>query len=1402
MRRNLSVSLVGLTLLAPRGAAAQVFTWIGPPAGSWSNPANWSGGAVPTAQSTVIIDGAPGQNTNVAIDVPASITALSLSAGDSATVLDGRLLRFDGSPLSTIDGPGMLVLGSPTGAAQVSADRSIRLSGGGTMNLAGLGLLNAGLRIEQSAYSILGTGLISALVHQLDAQSRIEARPAPGAAGAFATLQLTVVHDISNAGTMSAATGGTLLINSSALFSTGTVCAADGATVTFTRDTTLVGGTYGTAGSGVIVAQPSAANDRIELRDVNLAGLFRSERAETRIVGSLANSGTLLVQTPGTVVRLGTGTTHFSGNGAIRLGGTAILADATATLRQSGGHGIRGDTDATGVSVGAVLNEGGVIDADVPGRRLTLAPAVAISNSGTLSAGNGGELLIGGTAATLDNRFGVIAARGAGSQVRIERPLRIFGGSTQTDAAGEVVFDAPTGTLTLDNLVNNGRLRVQSGTLSAGASGLLINNGTLSAATIALDGTMTLVGAGQFNAAGWITNGAIINLGNRIGGQGLIDGVDNRAGGIVDASGTQLFLRGARANAGLMRASNGGTLYAGFLDNTGGRIEAAAGSQVNLLGAINTGTLAALAGGSFTANTNGATLGNGVTLLGPGAFGTGTQSGFQPIRYTLLNGQSMSVGDNPVLEGSTFSVSGSASVNLIGAERAVTLKDMTLNAGAATLNVGPGTLNLQGRVTNRLNINLSSISTQYPILMPVGVATLTGGGTILAAGGSSGGGRLVNLDNTIYLDSAFFGLWAGGWENYGALRGRGGNSSLYLRGTTSINRGLISSGVLTHFQMVGSGGPQAPVLLDNAGGVIESVGNSSITLENTVIQGGAINATFGRVIAHGEGSVTLRDVSISGDKLETGYGRLRLESFNTLAPGGMITVGHAVEDGGELLVSSQGTLTGSGSIRLLPKGRVAGAGRLTLEGITVFGVGRVGSGLTSLTLDPGSSLIARRSEGFPGGLGRGRGHLRDHDQPGPVRRRGRRAARPAIRGGRQVSRVGRLDQRASRGERHHQRLSVERATLQRRHVHGARPVGRVRPGRGLGPGGGERGQLLRRPHPPARTGDLRHRVGAAGGPGRDQPGEPAVDRVVRPAGRARQRDGDRLSGGRPVAVRPGQDLGEQRLRGRVVERRGHHQQPSAEPDRTVGRRLRRGGRDRPGRGHFPWRACGRDGRADALHAGGRRRPGRERGRCGFRAPGGGVQPAGGVVGRGFQLRRHGRDRGFLAVGGEFQPRPDRRAGANGRARAGGRRPGAWVCVDPAVEGAPGLTRDRRRRMRNSPLAAAGSSFHPACRTPGRRGRFRTETERMMTWPASAPPGRGARDHAASMSRRTYGSSKSVARVKRRERTWLPWPRSRFCGSGSPTPRRKHRFTWRGATASESGASEGRAVGLKPITRKL
>ena len=966
MRRNLSVSLVGLTLLAPRGAAAQVFTWIGPPAGSWSNPANWSGGAVPTAQSTVIIDGAPGQNTNVAIDVPASITALSLSAGDSATVLDGRLLRFDGSPLSTIDGPGMLVLGSPTGAAQVSADRSIRLSGGGTMNLAGLGLLNAGLRIEQSAYSILGTGLISALVHQLDAQSRIEARPAPGAAGAFATLQLTVVHDISNAGTMSAATGGTLLINSSALFSTGTVCAADGATVTFTRDTTLVGGTYGTAGSGVIVAQPSAANDRIELRDVNLAGLFRSERAETRIVGSLANSGTLLVQTPGTVVRLGTGTTHFSGNGAIRLGGTAILADATATLRQSGGHGIRGDTDATGVSVGAVLNEGGVIDADVPGRRLTLAPAVAISNSGTLSAGNGGELLIGGAAATLDNRFGVIAARGAGSQVRIERPLRIFGGSTQTDAAGEVVFDAPTGTLTLDNLVNNGRLRVQSGTLSAGASGLLINNGTLSAATIALDGTITLVGAGQFNAAGWITNGAIINLGNRIGGQGLIDGVDNRAGGIVDASGTQLFLRGARANAGLMRASNGGTLYAGFLDNTGGRIEAAAGSQVNLLGAINTGTLAALAGGSFTANTNGATLGNGVTLLGPGAFGTGTQSGFQPIRYTLLNGQSMSVGDNPVLEGSTFSVSGSASVNLIGAERAVTLKDMTLNAGAATLNVGPGTLNLQGRVTNRLNINLSSISTQYPILMPVGVATLTGGGTILAAGGSSGGGRLVNLDNTIYLDSAFFGLWAGGWENYGALRGRGGNSSLYLRGTTSINRGLISSGVLTHFQMVGSGGPQAPVLLDNAGGVIESVGNSSITLENTVIQGGAINATFGRVIAHGEGSVTLRDVSISGDKLETGYGRLRLESFNTLAPGGMITVGHAVEDGGELLVSSQGTLTGSGSIRVLPKGRVAGAGRLTLEGITVFGVGRVGSGLTSLTLDPGSSLIARRLDGFPG----------------------------------------------------------------------------------------------------------------------------------------------------------------------------------------------------------------------------------------------------------------------------------------------------------------------------------------------------------------------------------------------------------------------------------------------------
>jgi hypothetical protein len=129
-----------------------------------------------------------------------------------------------------------------------------------------------------------------------------------------------------------------------------------------------------------------------------------------------------------------------------------------------------------------------------------------------------------------------------------------------------------------------------------------------------------------------------------------------------------------------------------------------------------------------------------------------------------------------------------------------------------------------------------------------------------------------------------------------------------------------------------------------------------------VIQGGAINATFGRVIAHGQGSVTLRDVSISGDKLETGDGRLRLDSFINFSPGAMITVGHAVEEGGQL-TASQGTLTGSGSIRMLPKGRITRNSWLMLDGVTIFGAGTVEA---VLAVNPGSGVVARPLPGFAG----------------------------------------------------------------------------------------------------------------------------------------------------------------------------------------------------------------------------------------------------------------------------------------------------------------------------------------------------------------------------------------------------------------------------------------------------
>lgn len=941
---------------------SQTFTWTGGTNGSFSDAGNWSSGTVPGPFADIMIDGGAAQNSVVNFNIPTSIRNLQISTGDSAVVNDAVILTFGPGISSSVSGPGTITLGSSVGA-QIAAQGTLNLAGGGVMNLNGFSQLNVNLRLNQHDFTIAGTGAVGAFRYDNSAAGLTRAKAPAGSSGLFATLFINAV-EAENFGTFAAAGGSTLSISAGLFVNAGTLLAESGGTVLLSRDMVLNTGTFATQPGGLVIAPAFPSNNRITLNNMANIGEFRTERARNIVGGQLFNSGTFTLATPGASIELSGASTTFSGGGTLRLNDSYIAGTATSTLVNQN-HAIRGYNQSGGVAVGTLINDGGTIEADVAGQRLKLAPGVSLINSGILSAANGGELLLGASPVTIDNRFGRISARGANSRVKLEQSTTIFGGTIETDALGEVVFDSPNGTFTIDNAVNSGRLRMQSGTLFAGPGGVLINSGTITAGTISLGGTITLAGTGQFDVNGWIQfQNGIINLANRIGGSGLIDHLDNRAGGIVDARGTGLVLRSGTKNSGLMRASNGGTLYISTVENTGGRIEAAANSFVRMDGTTNTGTIAALAGGSVSSSA-GLYFRNGATLLGPGLYKAGNNDG---VNFNLVNGESVAIGDNALFDRGTFTGAGASTVNLVGSNRSVTFKDFTFNAGAATLNFNDGSLNLQGQTVNRLNLHLRTTSGS-PRLFPVGVATLSGAGTIYGAGGGFGDGRLVNLDNTIFVDSSFFGLWDGGWENYGTISGRGGNSSLYLRrGVSTINRGVISSGVLTHFQFNTSSSGTLEAVLDNAGGVIESVGNSTMSIESKRIKGGVLDSSGGTITAGTSGgTLTLEDVALRGTRLHTGVARIQLQGFVDFPSTAMITVGSPIGPGGWLHGTYDGDgLSMPGTISL--RNGTIESGRFRVGG-TIFGTGTIGNATPAappLFLQNSGTIAARAIAGTTG----------------------------------------------------------------------------------------------------------------------------------------------------------------------------------------------------------------------------------------------------------------------------------------------------------------------------------------------------------------------------------------------------------------------------------------------------
>lgn len=96
---------VAAVLSMTTGVIAQS-VWDVPGDGNWSVPSNWDPSGMPNSSSVhVIIDGKPSQDVTVTLDTSPAVGKLTIDAGDTLNIANGRVLY----PHDTVQNDGLLL---------------------------------------------------------------------------------------------------------------------------------------------------------------------------------------------------------------------------------------------------------------------------------------------------------------------------------------------------------------------------------------------------------------------------------------------------------------------------------------------------------------------------------------------------------------------------------------------------------------------------------------------------------------------------------------------------------------------------------------------------------------------------------------------------------------------------------------------------------------------------------------------------------------------------------------------------------------------------------------------------------------------------------------------------------------------------------------------------------------------------------------------------------------------------------------------------------------------------------------------------------------------------------------------------------------------------------------------
>ena len=413
---------------------------------------------------------------------------------------------------------------------------------------------------------------------------------------------------VTNVGTIQATNGGQLLITDTAVDNTGgQIIAASDSEVQFSANASVEGGVLQGEGTFTVLANNTASfanltnQGHLQLvygSTANLAGTI--ENQGTIDLNHLVNSNLsrLLLQDP-TVTLSGGGTTTLggTGNGAIITGNTgSVLNVANQTIQGQGQVGYN--------QIGVDIAAGSQINANVAGKTLTLDSGTpGVTNSGLLTASNGGRMLITDTA--IDNSAGAIVAQ-SGSEIQFSNNASVQGGELSGPGTFTVLAN---NSASFSDVMLQSTLNLVHGS-TANLAGTIENQGTIDlyhlvnsnlSRLLLQDPTVTLSGGGTTTLGGTGdgaiisgNTGSVLNVANQtIQGQGQVGynqiGVNIAAGSQINANvaGKTLTLDSGTpgvTNSGLLTASNGGRMLITdtVVENSSGQIIANAGSQVQL----------------------------------------------------------------------------------------------------------------------------------------------------------------------------------------------------------------------------------------------------------------------------------------------------------------------------------------------------------------------------------------------------------------------------------------------------------------------------------------------------------------------------------------------------------------------------------------------------------------------------------------------------------------------------------------------------------------------------------------------------------------------------------------------------------------------------------------------------